>query len=318
MTADERRQYPRADREIEFVCYVDGQRFDSSSVNVSASGALLKTRAEIPSGTLVVLHPRKAKVKLQHLVLVGKVVHQHDGFVAGLGVEWVRCFSDHGAAAVYDFLLFFLNISAAEVPIPSPKLTGEVGAGFDFKRRKFYQVNLKRQAADAEQDGPRNYRTVATMPDEILDGPGEIGVPPGGDTVPATRVLPKLKSGRKGVMTNMLKSVEMTVPVKFPVRVVIGGEVHTATLREIGLNALLVLLGEAVDPGDDEIMVHLAIPLKDGAAWVRVVCLPIKEKDMEQPPGVMSLGIRRVLDEKSEGLYLRFVRYLCQKMLVDE
>jgi len=321
MVEKERRHTPRKSREIDFHCYVEGHRFDSSTVDISASGAFLRTRAEVRRDTLVILHPKKAAVPIPPVVLVGTVVRQVDGYVSGLGVKWLKCFSMHGASAVYDFLLFFLEMSAASVPIPSQRIAESPGAGFDFQKSRFYRVNIPQQdEPDAGRGKTGRYRTVASMPDEILDPTGsfqaaeldpEIEVP----AEPLLSPPEHPRSDGDGIVTSMLGVSKLRVPVKFPVRVVSGSTVHKGTVREIGLTTILVITHDDVDPGEDDVSIDLPVPLKSGTTWVRLQCRELSEGDSRA--GVLDLHVKQILDESKPGLYERFVRYLCQKMLAD-
>ena len=54
-----RRQHTRNLKALHFTCYIDGQRFDARSIDVSVGGAFMETGALVPMGSVALIALKK-------------------------------------------------------------------------------------------------------------------------------------------------------------------------------------------------------------------------------------------------------------------
>lgn len=90
--ATDKRKHPRWDVDKEIFCYVDGDRLDARSGNISLGGMFLCTdRAEsIPMDSLVGLVFRSSEVEQHTTFLFGKVVRKQEFPDEGVGLMWEK------------------------------------------------------------------------------------------------------------------------------------------------------------------------------------------------------------------------------------
>ncbi len=133
----ERRKHERVQRELSFNCYIDGQRFDSASVNISSGGAFLKTADLIPPDSVVVVVPQQKFLKEFPVMLVGKVLRR-DEKSKGLGITWLRCVTRSGLRRLWQFMETFPELWETIPPLPSREIAGQACIGYDFGSRQFF------------------------------------------------------------------------------------------------------------------------------------------------------------------------------------
>jgi hypothetical protein len=157
----DRRKHERDERAVEFFCYINGQRFDSTTFDISAGGALLRTDYELVIGATAIVAPKGERDRANTAgnapavdigaVLVGVVVRTHEGPVRGVGIEWVRCVSRNGIQAVFDLLAFYLGLFPASLPMPMPSVAASDSVAYDFQRKRFFIPKVLSSAARAKE-----------------------------------------------------------------------------------------------------------------------------------------------------------------------
>ncbi|MFH1530714.1 MAG: PilZ domain-containing protein [Pseudomonadota bacterium] len=159
----DRRGNERQERSVEFFCYINGQRFDSTTFDISAGGVFLRTDHALDVGVTAIVAPKgeRDRVTTQGnapavdigAVLVGLVVRKQEEPVRGVGIQWVRCVSRNGIQAVFDLLAFYLGLFPASLPMPMPSVAAADSVAYDFQRKRFYIPKiLSRAARSKEQD----------------------------------------------------------------------------------------------------------------------------------------------------------------------
>lgn len=90
----EKRHFPRREFLEEVFCYIDGQRLDAVSINVSIGGLLFETDhasgIELDALVAIVLRARDDKVESEPVFLFGRVVRKQVGGPSGVGVRWEK------------------------------------------------------------------------------------------------------------------------------------------------------------------------------------------------------------------------------------
>ena len=90
--ARDSRQFPRREFVEEVFCYVDGERLDARSSNLSVGGIFVETErgAQIPVGAVVAVVLKNRVAELGSIFLFGKVVRRAPDSPTGLGVRWEK------------------------------------------------------------------------------------------------------------------------------------------------------------------------------------------------------------------------------------
>ncbi len=144
----DRRKDERDERAVEFFCYINGQRFDSTTFDISAGGVMLRTDYELDVGTTAIIAPKGERDRANTsgnapavdmgAVLVGVIVRKQEEPIRGVGIEWVRCVSRNGIQAVFDLLAFYLGMFPASLPMPMPSVAAADSVAYDFQRKRFF------------------------------------------------------------------------------------------------------------------------------------------------------------------------------------
>lgn len=134
----ERRKHDRVQKEIRFHCYIDGNRFDSASVNLSQGGAFLRTQDPIPTDSVVVAVPRQQYLQEFPVMLVGKVLRRQNSSDKGLGLEWQRCVTRSGFDRLWQFIETFPELWETLPAKPANEFLSQPCVGFDFSSGSFF------------------------------------------------------------------------------------------------------------------------------------------------------------------------------------
>jgi hypothetical protein len=105
----------------------DGGKFEARTVNVSTSGAFLRTHEQPAVGGQldVVVQGFSRPTHLQ-----ARVVRTQTGSLPGIGIAWTRAVTCHGPAALVSFLSSFLHTAPAFIQ-PHVARTGDLTV-FEF------------------------------------------------------------------------------------------------------------------------------------------------------------------------------------------
>ncbi len=153
----DRRKDEREERAVEFFCYINGQRFDSTTFDISPGGAFLRTDHDLEVGVTAIVAPKGERDRVttqgnspavdMGAVLVGVVIRKQKEPVAGVGIEWVRCVSRNGIQALFDLMAFYLGLFPASLPMPMPSVANANSVAYDFQRKRFFIPKILSRAA---------------------------------------------------------------------------------------------------------------------------------------------------------------------------
>ena len=133
----DRRQHQRHQKQIPFYCYIDGHRFDTDSMDVSAGGAFMASDDDVRLGAVVMIVPKREMKKRLPVVLVGVVRRHQQQPVTGLGIQWRKCVTRNGIQQIFDFLALYLELFPAKLPLPKPEVGASRVVAYDFLRKEF-------------------------------------------------------------------------------------------------------------------------------------------------------------------------------------
>ena len=115
MTPTERRQHPRRSFEGDVYTYIDGNRLDSESIDVSEGGALFRTDQELPIGAHVAMVFKKQAQLKEPVFLIGRVQRRHTDLCPGVGLQWTKAVTQAAPSELIWFLATVLGVKDAQV-----------------------------------------------------------------------------------------------------------------------------------------------------------------------------------------------------------
>ena len=275
------------------------------------------TQDDVPADSLVIIVPKQLRRLKAPAALVGSVVRRQAEPIPGLGVHWLRCVSRQGVHQVYDFLSQFLEIHPATLPVPSPAVANSPVAAFDFVNERFYVPDIPPASERGRLIPAVPVSPVAALP----RSPSAMGLP----TAPVAAVGPALepklyqKTPEPGAVTTMLSSVGGRIPIDFPARFELGDAVFDGRAIAVGTKGILVRSPEEMPTDRELVMMYFPIPLDEETSWVKMLCAVTHlQSEEKQDDNVLNLSIVEMLDEATDGLFDRFVRHLCHRMLTAQ
>lgn len=326
----DKRQFARTQKNIDFYCYIDGNRFDSSSLDISAGGAFLRTTDVLDIGQTVILIPKRERERRLAVVLVGRIMRSQELPHPGVGIKWERCVSKEGLHNIYDFVADYLEIRPSAMPIPGGSVVRSDVAGYDFLQNIFYVPKVTAAsipvAPDATGELERTEDLEATADISTED---ETGAPMvGGEYVLASQqdqflalseaasaalLAPQdfSKTDENGVVTEMLGALGGRLAVRFPVTFKAGKLKAEGRVRAVGLSTVFLETDKAEGITAGRCDIRFPIPMKPATVQVTLVC-----DTMSWDPGGrlgypgLELAIRKVEDEPDEGVFERYVKFL--------
>ena len=128
------RQFPRHSFVEEIFCYVDGERLDARSRDLSVGGIFLETSEgrEVPTGAVVAVVLKDRVDELGTVFLFGKVVRQQPGARPGLGVRWEKAVGPIDKDRLAGALREVFRIRAFGIEQGSVPSSGQVMSVFRF------------------------------------------------------------------------------------------------------------------------------------------------------------------------------------------
>jgi hypothetical protein len=282
----EKRHFPRREFLEEVYCYIDGQRLDAVSINISIGGLLFETDKAnaIEMGALVaiVLRARDDKIEPEPVFLFGRVVRKQVDGPSGVGVRWEKAVARGSKERLGLYLKNVLEVRAFGIESGLVPRTG-------------HELSVYRFVPESVTEGPRiaeNPVGAALFEDESdeawrsydEDGPITEGIRR--DRIPADADLSATMSS--------------------------AGEASFAgRVTMLGIEDLLFETPQADDGSEGERYVQFTLPTKAGFVDVMVRGPVMKyEAPDETQPGRFTLKINDRDEASRPGIIGRYVRWL--------
>lgn len=300
---DNRRQHVRVSKEVDFYCYVDGQRFDSASVDISAGGAFLSTADELRIGAVVLIFPKPEKGKDNPAMLVGRVVRAQAQAPQGLGVRWDGCISKQGVQGIADFLADYLEIDAATLPTPDEVVMGSKVAAYEFGKGRFYVPSVGElpdleQVAATGQIDPVGWAGLATPQPEALLARSRYS-----------------HSQESGAVTTILSRQRGRLPVSVPVELVVDDMKHTGRITALGITSIYVSMPKQAEVVRGQVRVFFPVPIEKPPLVIRLHCEVMrKDRPTRVDAGGLDLAVRMIEQRQHPGVFERYVKFLFYRL----
>lgn len=296
----ERRQFPRFSAALEFYCYIDGDRFDSVSVDLSPAGVFLRTAVKVRPGAIVMLVPKDEAAKDFPVMLIGRMVRKQLSPAApGYGVLWLRCVTRKGVEAIYHFIASYPEFSNLTLPIAEAEVLEASVVGYDFGVNRFYLPVIPGAGA------PIPPSPFAAEPTDPLIAPHPES--PSDFT----------RTAEDGAVTRALKVMHEQIPVSIATTVIMDGEEVFATVLMLSLTTLFITgSADRFQPGD-QVRIRLPVNLSARQTVVELFC---DVNSLGPHPALaggsgIHLTLRAVDESRRVGLFERYVKFLYYQML---
>jgi hypothetical protein len=276
----ERRRHTRWKMDEDIHCYVDGDRMDLRSSDMSSGGMLLTTDVLIQPGVQIALVFRgQVQDGGKPIFLLARVMRRQVLPTEGVGLRWERAVTEGPPAELIAFLRTRLRLLSPEVQVkPMKRRPGETQACYVFTEA-----------------------TASVLPPAT---PGAAGV--------AKRVAgPRRKSSAPGPFTDQVRTVNALAPTDIEAVFVMDGMKEPARVDGLGPN-VMSLVAELLGPrkGTD-VKVIFEIKGKKGPAEVICDC-SIRRVELyrKQFLSRMDLQILKVDEQGEKGIFDQYVRWL--------
>ncbi|MBM4370628.1 MAG: PilZ domain-containing protein [Deltaproteobacteria bacterium] len=273
----ERRKHTRWKLDESVHCYIDGDRIDHRSFDVSSGGLFLITDNPIPPGVQVALvFQSQFQETGIPIFLVARVMRRQLQPVAGVGLRWERAVTEAPAEQLIAFLRTHLRLLAPRV---------ETGP-------------MSRRPGGEQAYYVYTHETASVLPPAVQP------------VTPAAGKLSRRSGTVTGPLTDKIRTVGVLVAAKIDGTVEAGGKKEPCRIEGLGGN-VMTIAADLRGPGKGrELKVTFSIKGKQGLSPVTCHCTVIRSELRRR--GLitrMDLEIVRC-DEAEKGIYQHYVRWL--------
>lgn len=299
----EKRQHLRILKRVDFYCYVDGQRFDSASVDVSAGGAFLATDDDLRLGAVVLIFPKPEKGMENPAMLVGRVMRRQQAPRVGLGVRWDGCISRRGVQGISDFLADYLELETASLPDADSRVASSQAVAFDFSKGRFYIPSLSElpdleQMAATGQVDPVGWAGLAMPQPEALVAPSRFS-----------------RSEESGAITTILSRQRGRLPVSVAVQLLVSDIKYEGRITALGITSVYISMPQPAEVRSGQVTVFFPVPVEQPPIMLRLQCDILRvERPTRVDIGGLDLAIRMVEQRLHPGLFERYVKFLFYRL----
>ncbi len=294
--ADNRRQFERRPLAEKLFGYLDGQRFDVASANVSEGGLFLRVDdpARVPLGARLALVFRREAALRDRIFLVAHVV-RHQAEPAGLGLRWVKALAGGNPLDLARFLELLLGLPRdATLPRIQPE-AGGTRVVYRFPSAPEVRVDVL--PPDVTARG-----VVETMP--RLEPP-----PP-----PPDAGLPEVA----GPVTQQIAVDAIRAPTRLPAALRTASKTQRVTIVALGARGLIAHLESIATGPFDRLEVAFTVPA--GGLELPVNCVArLTAIEPLTTGGAVSLDLELTsLDEGANpGVVRQYVRWLHHRAMTS-
>jgi hypothetical protein len=283
--SNESRQFPRRDFVEEIFCYVDGERLDARSSNLSVGGIFLETDRgpDIPMGATVAVVLKDRVDDLGTVFLFGKVVRKQPDSPSGLGVRWEKAVGPVDKERLATALREVLRIRAFGIEQGAVASTGRVMSVFRF---------VPEVLDDATEGGPRFDNPVGP---ELFGGLRPDWKRYSGDGPVTQEIDTSCVGGQANLKAHL--TFEGTS---------IQGRITWLSTTSLRFSTRMV-------PTDDSLVLAVSFDLPSRTGATPITChgrVQSVEREENEAASSLVIGIDRLDEGLQQGVLRRYVRWL--------
>ena len=332
----DRREHVRWLLEEEVFCYLDGDRVQAATQDISAGGMFIRTASQIPIGSVVALvFEDPVQEATQPVFLLGMTVRHQEQPVAGDGVQWMRAVT----TSIPDILAKFL---VNRLKLVSPKvIREEFGPRRDLRTvYRFPIVPVRPKTGGWSRPEPARPAALVGKPD-----PGKPGIAPvkmgfadtsrflGGRKVDAVQEdgevgerrskseLPlhvRKQSDKKeeGPLSVVVRQGDTLPPTEIPAIIRYEGANIEATVVGLGLKCMRLTLPSFPSSGSRKGEVFFNLPSKGQEEPLECQCrLLFVERDKDTGLFGLEMEVERYHEKRTKGILWTYLKWLHFKTL---
>ena len=322
----DQRVYPRKTHREEIYCYLDGDRFDAGSGDISAGGLFLKTKRDIPIGFCVAMVFKKGLDILSPVYLLGRIVRKQEEPVPGVGLQWTKAITDSPTPYLAEFLHSRMGLESPQVTREYPSDGGKKRSVYRFPRSP---------SLSGQEDLPVEEETTAGK--EMPAAPSESGSGASGSGRRATQLhgvdLDVVRRGRKvkkelsalpahvvkqsdgaspGPLSVVVQRGDTLAPTQLAAVIEYRGRGIAAVLLGLGIRSMYLKAPIRAETIPGTINVLFEIPAKDGTKVPVTCACRLLYLETSDPPS--SRGIELEIDHYEEhgekGILWTYLKWL--------
>ncbi len=335
MEQGDRRQFQRRPFDSEVLCYIDGNRLDSRTADISTGGLFLHTQRyqNFPAGAIVGLVFEDTGVPPGTAFLFARVVRHQETPRPGVGLHWERAVcagSPLPLKRVVNRLFGFEDIDVASREIaergltqyvfrfpPSPdSVVAQAGSPSSMARPKEPPPAVRTPepppALELDRSETRTQaRAPIAIPRDAPCGDSPIPAPPGKE--------PDAGAGHRGPLTGQIDTRGARQALDVPAVLEALGVPIPIRLRWIGVGAAGVdCPWVPVDP-DIPMLLKFEIQTREGAAQIKCNAR-LRSSDLGKGgrTPALELTIKDIDEGGRSGLLVRYLKWLAFRQLAND
>ncbi len=295
---DNRRKSERRHFEEEIYTYVEGNRLDADSQDVSAGGAFLRTWQTIPVDAKIAVVFKKQAQTTSPVFVVGKVVRSQTDPAPGVALVWEKALTMGAPSELEWFLSAMFGLVA-----PVVKMEKEPGKWEMLAVYRFGASDDDKQGADDQAKSTfdaSSHQTVRQFPLEALaaDYPS---------------------ADEDGSLTVRIAKSGLRAPAGIDGELVMGDDTQTVRITHLGASSMFVQTGMA--PPDSHAVAVVRFSIRTTSEEVPIICqCRVTASDAGADTGIPGVDLEFIrVDEGPEaGILKKFVRWLHFEALTED
>jgi len=271
----EKRLHSRWEMDEPVYCYVDGDRMDAQTLDLSSGGMFLRTDQMAPVGSkLVLVFKTQCATSEFPIYLVARVVRRQTKPV-GLGLVWIRATTKGPELQLAVFLRKMLRTQYPTVEKAPVGRKGTIQSVYEFSAKARSSVQV--QAGCTEAPGP---------------GPAP------------------LSQDTDGPLTRKTRRDNALAPASVRAGLVIRGERHDVYLSHLGMKEAWMTGADLPGSMGDAVQLIITVVLPGGASRVFCSCTVLETGRKGSGQKTVKLRIGDVDEGRNEGVFYHYVRWL--------
>jgi hypothetical protein len=299
------RQFQRRPLNERVFAYIDGQRVDVQSANVSFGGLFVKTRRaeKIPLGARLALVFHTPDAVRNKIYLVAKVRRHQSEPVAGVGLSWEKATTVGSAQALARFLNKILRIRAEVI---ETKIVPEDGSN----RNVYYFSQNVREAAEGETPPVQVVEGKKTAPAPTTAMPAWTPPPPPDDATDGAEDTSEDES-ITGPLTEQIQVDRLLAPARFDATLLVAGHLLRGTVTSIGVFSFVFDTSMTMAGPFDDVTILLALPVEGVSHEIQCRCRMTAIVPSSVPGRIgLEFDFNHVDEGATVGVLQAYVRWL--------